>query len=61
MMSFCVCQQKGLKAKKVIMTSNCKFMFELSGVSIPNCNSISLKMTDFSVVSSEPNPVRYLR
>ena len=47
-------QRKGLKAKNVTMTSNCKFMlvFELSGpnlVSIPNFSSISLQMADFSL------------
>ena len=53
---FCVFNnQKGQKAKNVIMTSNCKFMlvFELSGpnlVSIPNFSSISLQMADFSLV-----------
>ena len=52
---FCVFnKQKGLKAKNVIMTSNCKFMlvFELSGpnvVSIPNFSPISLQMADFSL------------
>ena len=50
----CIHQQKGLKAEKVIMTSNCKcmLMFELSGpnfVSILNFNSISLQMADFSL------------
>ena len=45
---------KGLEAKNVIMTSNCKFMlvFELSGpnlVSIPNFSSISLQIADFSL------------
>ena len=59
------CQRKDLKAKNVVMTTNCKFMlvFELSGpnlVSIPNFSSMSLQMTDFSVFSLEPNPVRYL-
>ena len=55
MMSFlCFHQQKGLKAKNVIMTSNCKFMlvFELSGpnlASILNFSSISLQMADFSL------------
>ena len=43
----CFHQRKGLKAKNVIMMSNCKFMlaFELSGpnlVSIPNFSLISL-------------------
>ena len=47
-------QRKGLKAKNVIMTSNCKFMlrFELRGpnlVSIPNFSLISLQMADFSL------------
>ena len=56
-MSFlCFGQRKGLKAKNVIMTSNCKLMlgFEISGpnlVSILNFSSISLQMTDFSVIS----------
>ena len=51
----CFHQRKGLKAKNVIMTSNCKFMlvFELGGpnlVSIPNFSSISkLQMADFSL------------
>ena len=50
----CFRQRKGLKAKNVIMTSNCKFMsvFELSGpnvVSMPNFSSISLQMADFSL------------
>ena len=48
----CFHQRKGLKARNVIMTSNCKFMlvFELRGpnlVSIPNFSSISLQMADF--------------
>ena len=47
-------QQKGLKTRNVIMTSNCKFMlvFELSDpnlVSIPNFSSIPLQMADFSL------------
>ena len=52
---FCVFnKQKGLKAKNVIMTSNCKFMlgFELSGpnvVSMPNFSSIYLQVADFSL------------
>ena len=50
----CFHQQKDLKAKNIIMTSNYKFMFvfELSGpklVSIPNFSSISLQMADFSL------------
>ena len=50
----CFHERKGLKAKNVIMTSNCEFMFafELSGpnlVSVPNFSSISLQMTDFSL------------
>ena len=50
----CFHQRKGLKAKNVIMTSNCKFMlvFELSGpdlVTIPNFCSISSEMADFSL------------
>ena len=65
MMSFlCFHQRKGLRAKNVIMVSNCKFMlvFELSGpnlVSIPNFSSISLQMADFHA-SFEPNSARYL-
>ena len=57
MMSFlCFCPWKGLKAKNIIMTSNCKLMlvFEISDpnlISIPNFSSIFLQMTDFSVVS----------
>ena len=48
----CFHQRKGLKAKNVIMTSNCKFMLvlELSGsnvVSVPNFSSISLQTADF--------------
>ena len=50
----CFHQRKGLKAKNVIMTPNCKFMlgFELSGpnvVSLQNFSSISLQMADFSL------------
>ena len=50
----CFHQRKGLKAKNVIITSNCKFMLvsELSGpnlVSIPNFSSISLQMANFSL------------
>ena len=50
----CFRHRKGLKAKNVIMTSNCKFMllFEPSGpnlVSVPNFSSISLQMADFSL------------
>ena len=55
-MTSCLCfhQQKGLKAKNVIMTTNCKFMLvsELNGpnlVSMPNFSSISLQMADFSL------------
>ena len=60
----CFHQRKGLKAKNVIMTSNCKFMlvFELSDpnlVSVPNFSSISLQMADFHV-SLELNSARYL-
>ena len=59
----CFHQQKGLKAKNVIMTSNCKFMlvFEFNGpnlVSIPNFSLISLQMTDFHF-SFEENSARY--
>ena len=44
-------ERKGLKAKNVTITSNCKFMsvYELSGpnlVSVPNFSSISLQMAD---------------
>ena len=50
----CFYQRKGLKAKNVTMTSNCKFMlvFELSGQnldSISNFSSISLQKADFSL------------
>ena len=53
----CLCfgQRKGLKAKNVIVTSNCKLMlgFEISDpnlVSILNFSSISSQMTDFLVI-----------
>ena len=50
----CFHERKGLKAKNVMMTSNCEFMFvfELSGpnlVSIANFSSISLQLADFSL------------
>ena len=53
-MIFVFHQRKGLKAKNVIMTLNCKFMlhFKLSGpnlVSIRNFSLISLQIADFSL------------
>ena len=49
----CFHQRKGLKAKNVIMTSNCKFMlvFELSGTHFENIVKMSKKHIFFLATS----------